>query len=115
MIEVQVPWRPHAKQRPRVTKRGTFTPKATREAEARIRDAFLDVVGSDFEMFTDSVRVEIELANKHFNLRIIPISDYENRGLRGDADNYMKTIGDALNGVAWEDDKLIVELEVKKL
>lgn len=115
MIEVQVPWKPHAKQRPRVTRRGTFTPKATRDAESKIRDAFLAAVGDEFEMFTGPVRVEIELANKHFNLRILPANDYENRALRGDADNYMKTIGDALNGVAWEDDRIIVELEVRKL
>jgi crossover junction endodeoxyribonuclease RusA len=35
--------------------------------------------------------------------------------LRGDIDNYVKSILDALNGVAWEDDKQIIELTVKKL
>lgn len=114
MIEVMVPWKPHAKQRPRVTRRGTFTPQATRDAESNIRQAFFDAVGDDFEMFTGPVRVEIDLANKHFRIRIDECDDYENRALRGDTDNYMKTIGDALNGVAWEDDKLIVELEVRK-
>ena len=30
--------------------------------------------------------------------------------LRGDLDNYIKTILDALNGVAWDDDSQVVKI-----
>lgn len=33
---------------------------------------------------------------------------------RPDADNYLKTVGDALNGVIWKDDSAIVEATVRK-
>ena len=35
--------------------------------------------------------------------------------LRGDIDNYAKSILDGLNGVAYTDDKQIVSLELRKL
>lgn len=34
---------------------------------------------------------------------------------RGDIDNYLKALLDALNGILWQDDRQIVELHVYKL
>ena len=36
------------------------------------------------------------------------------RGRSGDVDNYSKSILDGLNGVAYEDDDQVVELQVRK-
>jgi crossover junction endodeoxyribonuclease RusA len=33
-------------------------------------------------------------------------------GNRGDADNYLKAILDALNGIAWQDDKQVVDARI---
>lgn len=34
--------------------------------------------------------------------------------LRGDLDNYVKTVLDALNGVAWDDDSQVVKITAIK-
>lgn len=116
MIDVTVPWKPHAKGRPRFVKAtGTaYTPAETRKAEAAIRDAFLESVGPDFEPFTEPVSIEVELGDTEFRLVIRECDKHTNLKLRGDIDNYMKTIGDALNKVAWVDDRQIRESKVVK-
>lgn len=114
--EVLVLWTPHAKQRPRVTKGGVaYTSKATRQAESEIRRQFDDAIVTEWAPFAEPISVELLLANDHFHLAVQPMADYENRRLRGDVDNYAKTILDALNHRAWEDDKWIRSLTVTKL
>lgn len=58
------------------------------------------------------VRVMIYLSEHGFDITVEP-ADHDSH-LRGDIDNYCKTILDALNKVAWKDDKQIVELRVLK-
>ena len=105
---------PHAKQRPRVTKQGVaYTTKATREAEANLVAAYQATVNEN--VADGPLRIDIELANDGFWIEITPIEEYENRKLRGDIDNYAKTILDSLNGIAYHDDKQIGELNLRKL
>ena len=111
---ITVPWKPHAKQRPRHTKGGhTYTAPVTRNAEKAIAEAFIDS-DWDGQMKDGPISVHIELFNDHFVITIEDTDDYENRRLRGDVDNYAKTILDSLNGVAWEDDKQIRFLTMEK-
>lgn len=113
---VTIPWKPHAKQRPRHGKSGhTFTPKATRDAEAAIAAAFLAAAGDKFVPFEGPLKVEVMFANEWVNIVIEEIGDYAQRKVKGDVDNYLKTVGDALNGVAWVDDKQIVDLRGVKM
>lgn len=58
------------------------------------------------------VRVTIVLAEDGFDITVEP-ADHDSH-LRGDIDNYSKTILDALNKVAWKDDRQITELRVFK-
>lgn len=44
-----------------------------------------------------------------------PVEVDEKSKLRGDLDNYTKLIADALNGVAWIDDRQVVKLTAVKL
>lgn len=113
VTEVAVPWKPHAKQRPRVSNNIAYTPKATRDAEAKIRAAFLEAKND--HCHEGPIGVKIKLANDHFTIEIVPTVEYVNRKLRGDIDNYAKTILDSLNGIAWVDDSQITHLEMEKL
>jgi len=114
-LDIKIPWKPHAKQRPRVANGHAYTPKATRDAEARILAAVQAELATSFEKFDGPIAVEIGLSNDHFYLSVTECDDYKERKLRGDIDNYAKTILDSLNGVVWEDDKQIGYLEMRKL
>ena len=43
-----------------------------------------------------------------------PEVEQPKKRLRGDIDNYAKSVLDALNGVAYKDDKQIVRLDLEK-
>jgi Holliday junction resolvase RusA-like endonuclease len=45
---------------------------------------------------------------------VTPLSPEHESSLRGDIDNYVKTILDGLNEVAWEDDRQVLKLTVVK-
>jgi Holliday junction resolvase RusA-like endonuclease len=46
----------------------------------------------------------------------VTVEKYSDGGsrLRGDVDNYLKTVMDGLNGIAWEDDKQVYAVEAEK-
>lgn len=60
VVRFEVWGEPKSKQRPRVTQRGTFTPKETIEAEKRIRDCWR---GLGEQPFPYQLLVEIDFYN----------------------------------------------------
>lgn len=83
---------PTSKQRARVTKRGTYTPKPTVEAEAQVAAAFRQAHPGHRPTPKGSMAWEIG----------VTVYRYERAGR--DLDNLLKVLLDALNGHAWEDD-----------
>jgi Holliday junction resolvase RusA-like endonuclease len=108
IFEQTFTWKPKVKDRPRVTKFGTFTPKATLDAERAIAEQY---EGPKFE---GPIAVEFDFWNDRIFMRIIEVSDFTQRRLTGDVDNYLKLVGDGLNKIAYEDDKQIVDLRGRK-
>jgi Holliday junction resolvase RusA-like endonuclease len=112
MIRKVINWKPRAKQRPRTVVQGgktlTFTPKETRDAEAAIAEQW------DHPPFEGPILVDLILSDTKIEIQIVKTIEPESKKLRGDIDNYAKTILDALNGVAWDDDSQICELRVLK-
>lgn len=96
-IKFTVPGEPKSKQRPRVTARGTFTPKETLDAEKRVREFYSAAEGPFFEY---QVKVDINF--------------YNGNRRRRDLDNMAKLVLDALNKVAFADDYQVVELNLAK-
>jgi crossover junction endodeoxyribonuclease RusA len=90
---------PMSKARARVTRQGhAYTPKATVDAERRVREYFEATACEAF-----SVPVGVELAF------------YQGTRARKDIDNMVKLVLDALNGVAWTDDVQVSVLLARRV
>lgn len=98
---IRVEGRPVPKGRPRLGRRGrVFTPEKTLEAEALIRETW------DGPLFEGPVSVQIHLTTESTEITVAPFEIPPSK-LRGDIDNYVKTVMDGLNGAAWHDDKQV--------
>lgn len=110
------------KQRPRIHGRTAYTPKKTRDYEERVRQAFRFSYRGETPVFHKgvSVKVCIEVIQQ------IPKSWSNSKTLRaergeiapvsrnGDLDNIAKSILDALNTLAYEDDAQVTLLMISK-
>lgn len=100
--------RPVPKGRPRLGRRGrVFTPEKTLIAEAVIREAW------NGPMFEGPVSLTVTFSPAGTEVTVMEY-DGEPSKLRGDIDNYVKTLMDGLNGVAWIDDKQVHYVEAVK-
>ena len=103
------------KGRPRFTRGGRpYTPKATRDYERAIRDAFENAPGRPREPFSGPIAVSIMTYRQLPNSTPKSVSR-EPDTHKPDADNVAKVVLDALNGVAWLDDAQVTSLTVVKL
>lgn len=107
--------RPKSKGRPRMTRRGrAFTPKETVEYERSIANAYVGPMFADglISMKLRFTKEGTELFMEQVELD--PEAPKVKGRLTGDIDNYAKSVLDALNGVAYTDDKQIVCLYLEK-
>ncbi len=108
-VTVFVPHKPVPKGRPRMTRRGrVFTPKRTLDAETLVAEAW-----GDNPKFTGNVGIVMLLGSDGTLITVFP-HEASTQKLRGDIDNYVKTIMDGLNGKAWDDDKQVTYLVAEK-
>lgn len=97
--------------RPRFSKFGTYKPKKDKEYEQAIREAYIASGGINFGRSAIVMRIDV--------YREIPKSRpnrvrYEMDTFKPDATNIAKSVEDALNGIAYDDDKQIVSITVTK-
>lgn len=109
-LQLTIPWKKHAKQRPRNGGGHTYTPKATRDAEQIIAANFKQAVGGLWTPYDCPLKVAVFMSKDELHLDIEPIEVPAPKGMTGDTDNYLKTVGDALNKIAWTDDRWIYDL-----
>lgn len=84
--------------------RRAFTPKTTLEAEALLASFY------DGPVFDGPIEIEVELHSDHYRITIAE-SPREKSRLRGDIDNYLKLVLDALQGgVAFDNDRQVMGL-----
>ena len=105
-------FRAKAKQRPRMSRRGrVFTPKTTHDFETAVAAGW-----NKRKRFKDKpVSVSVELGKDYFLVHVQELDVLSPTALKGDIDNYVKSILDGLNGIAWDDDIQVRELKAIKL
>lgn len=104
---VHIPMVPVPKGRPRLAGGHVFTPKRTHDAESFIATMVRRVWRSAPTDLPVSLVVRFwfpELKRKQ-----------PGKVPRGDVDNYLKTVMDALNGVVYKDDRQVVHVDASKL
>ena len=114
MIERTLLWTPRTKGRPRtVSMKGgyrTYTPRETVEAERSLAQQWVG------QPVNGPIMVGLLLSDVDVRVSIVDTAECVSMKLRrGDIDNYAKLIMDALNGVAWVDDRQIVTLSARKV
>lgn len=117
-INFVIPGRVQAKQRPRFNGKFAYTPKQTVEYENWIRTCLLDKY-KEIKPFEEPLKAKIiayyeipkstskKKRQQMLNCEIFPT-------VKPDTDNIAKSILDSLNGIAYLDDKQVVELIVNK-
>ena len=121
MRQFKIPGKVQAKQRPRFSKSGiVYTPKETRVYEDFVRVCYSDYANQyQWEPYDGQLRAEIEVfiqvpkSDSKLNKQAKIIGEIRPT-IKPDCDNLAKSLLDSLNGWAYQDDKQIVELEVKK-
>jgi Holliday junction resolvase RusA-like endonuclease len=98
---------PVAKQRARITMRGAYTPKKTKDFEHWIKTVTSGVYKK--EPMTEALFVELRFFLKRPKSvkREYPI-------VKPDVDNFVKSMFDGLNGVLWNDDAQVVKVQASK-
>lgn len=112
------------KARPRFSRVGnyvkTYTPKKTADYEKSVKEAYLNEVRYQPMRFSNREPIEIVVnayfeipksASKKAKTKML-LEEYPTK--KPDADNILKSIADALNGVAYSDDCQIVTATVNK-
>lgn len=117
-MRITIPGAPRGKERPRVTRRGTYTPEGTRRYEEFVRACWAKESG---ERFADDAALNVLIMAwfpvpkstskaKRFEMLLGHIRPAK----KPDCDNVAKIICDALNGCAYKDDAQIVRCTVAK-
>lgn len=118
MYQFIVPGAPRGKQRPKVTRNGTYTPEETKRYEEKVLACFLNEYPR-MKPIRNGVNVHItaffEIPKSYGKARRERIlNGLERPTKKPDADNIAKIILDALNGKVILDDKQVVVLTVNK-
>lgn len=105
--------RPITKGRPRLgRRRKAYTPEATVQFEASIRQAWLEQHGN--EPLEGPVGMTVEIGSDHIYVDVYELEEpHRPKYVRGDADNYLKAISDGLNGAAYQDDKQVHYVDLR--
>ena len=117
MIKIIIPGTPVAKGRPRLGKYGTYTPEKTVNYENLVQNAYMDQ--AEGKKLQGALQMVIDLyfpiPKSYSKKRVEVIKEMEEMHTKKpDASNCLKSIEDALNGFAYDDESQIVDLRVTK-
>ena len=110
------------KQRPRISGHRAYTPKRTKDYEERVLNAFRSSYSGFYPAFGKDTPVSVEIRIGQAIPKSWPkkkrlqaeLGDIVPLSRNGDINNIAKSILDALNGFAYEDDCQVVRLKITK-
>lgn len=116
-IEFEIPGKPIGKGRPRMTRAGhTYTPKETVNYENLVKTCYPGDMFPDGSQLCVSIIAWYQIPKSVSKKKREEMIMHTLRPtVKPDLDNIAKSVCDALNGVAYRDDSMIVQLTVQKL
>jgi len=123
MIYFRVDGKVIPKQRPRIYRGHAFTPKETKEYEAKVKKSYLTQVSDKKSLYEENMPIVAFITihqqiPKSFSKKKVQLALDEAlvpTTHNGDIDNFCKSILDGLNGVAFQDDCQIVRMHARKV
>lgn len=117
-VEFEVEGKAIGKGRPRFTRYGhAYTPQRTREYEQTVKYSYISKYGN--KQLSGALKMDIEVfvtppkaTNKKMKEEMLLGKIFPTK--KPDCDNIVKSVADSLNGIAYEDDKQIVDVGIRK-
>lgn len=91
-----------------------YTPRETLNAEKLIAEAW-ENESNKGPKFEGPVEINIVIDKNGTDVVVKEVDFDGSPTLKGDIDNYVKTILDGLNGIAWVDDSQVIKIVAMKL
>lgn len=117
-VEFTVPGPAKAKERPRVGKGGRiYTPNGTHKYEKLVKNIYQEkgIYFFDNEYISIKIIFKFEIPKSYNKKKHSEALEGIIRPTRADIDNYIKSVLDGLNKVAYSDDRYIIRLEAEKI
>lgn len=115
-VKFSIPIKPQAKERPRLGKGGVvYTPSKTKVFEQVCKLAYGNKYYFDKEYIGVKILFKFKVPKSYSKKKQLEAIEGKIRPTRGDIDNYIKSVLDGLNGVAWEDDRYISGIASEKV
>lgn len=118
VVRLVIPGASAGKERPRVTRNGTYTPKKTKRAERDVRTIWREAGSPRLEgPLAAYVRIFVERPRVHFTSKGALSAEGRRTPFpmrTPDCDNAAKLLLDSLNNLAYRDDAQVVDLDVKR-
>lgn len=116
ITNIKIPIRAIAKQRPRLGRNGVvYTPTQTKVFENTIKFCYGNRYFYDKEYIKVSICFKFKVPKSYTKSQTREALEGKIRPTKADIDNYIKSILDGLNKVAWSDDRYITEIQATKI
>lgn len=118
-VEFEIPGKVQGKARPRFTQYGSvYTPKETREYEKMVANAY-KIAAKGISFGSEAVAISVKVyypvpKSWSTSKRKAALQGDIRPTVKPDGDNILKIIADALNGIAFDDDKQIFSWHLSK-
>lgn len=116
-VKFSIPGPAQAKQRPRINRQTgrVYTPNATHKYEKLVKECYGDRHFFDSQYISVKITFKFSIPKSYSKAEYYEALIGEKRPKKADIDNYIKSVLDGLNGVAFTDDRYICHLEAEKI